>query len=93
MSKKLTRDTVIQAIKECNQIGEVVFLSSYGFGKARKYYLVFEGKQYPSKAIYGVAFKSMGPEFKPKKSNEFSGGLYGAAGELKKLGFEIIIKK
>jgi 5-methylcytosine-specific restriction enzyme A len=85
-----TRENVKKAIAECDKMGIDSFLSTYGFKKEKKYTLVYkEGmlKEYPSKAIWGVA--------NSLKSNEFCGGISRrdcAASKLKSLGFYIKIK-
>lgn len=61
----------------------------YGFGRARAYLLIIDGKAYDSKAILGVAYRHatgqpLGPE-------DFSGGAVGAACVLRSLGFEVRI--
>jgi hypothetical protein len=78
---------VRQAIGEFDQLGQDEFLARHGFGRARAYLLVVDGKTYDSKAILGVAYRfatgrPLGPE-------DFSGGIHGAAGVLRSLGFEV----
>ena len=79
---------VRQAVAEFDRLGPDEFLGRYGFGPARAYLLILDGKRYDSKAILGVAYgyatgRPLGP-------HDFSGGVYGAAGVLSALGFEII---
>lgn len=62
------------------------FLKKYGFGRAREY-VVVHGKAYDSKAIVGAAHGVA--TGLPLSSDEFSGGLSGAASILDGLGFEI----
>ena len=64
------------------------FLSSYGFGKARGYFLFHRGKAYDSKAIAGVAHRYL-PGHVSLASDAFSGGENGAAGRLRELGFDV----
>ena len=49
------RQSVLQAMEEFDRLGREEFLRKYGFGPAREYVLVHEGKQYDSKAIVGAA--------------------------------------
>jgi hypothetical protein len=68
-------------------LGQNEFLARYGFGRARAYLLIIDGKAYDSKAILGVAYRYatgqlLGPE-------DFSGGAVGAARVLRSLGFEV----
>jgi 5-methylcytosine-specific restriction protein A len=84
----LTPEAVHQAIVEFDRLGRSVFLSTYGFGKARGYFLVKKGRPYDSKAIAGVAHQYL-PGRSLLKSDEFSGGEDAAAGRLRELGFDI----
>lgn len=59
-----------------------MFLKTYGYSMSVSYLLVFNGQQYPSKAILGVA---MG-----KKRTEIQGGAAHAVRTLSKLGFKVI---
>src|SRR5690349_10260342 len=92
----LTSPTAVkQAIKECDLIGREAFLRKYGFAAAREYTLRYQGKEYDSKAIAGVAHGLQNPELGPLKSNEFSGGTApgAAATRIFDLGFEVEGKK
>lgn len=81
------KDSILNAIKECNNLGRSAFLEKYGFRKARKYYLVHSGSQYDSKAILGAAH---GFQFKkPLTPYDFSGGKNTVVPVLKRLGFEV----
>jgi hypothetical protein len=53
----LTPEAVRQAIAEFDSLGRDSFLNTYGFGKARGYFLVHNGQAYDSKAIAGVAHR------------------------------------
>jgi hypothetical protein len=82
------RHHVRQAAGEYDQLGQDEFLARHGFGRARAYLLIVDGKNYDSKAILGVAYqlatgRPLGPE-------DFSGGVQGAAGVLCALGFEVL---
>ncbi len=70
------REAVIKAIKEFDEVGRGNFLSQYGFGKAREYFLVHDGRRYDSKAIVGAAHGYQHPDLGPLKAEEFSGGGY-----------------
>ena len=78
---------VRQAIREFDQLGQDEFLARYGFGRARAYLLVIDGKTYDSKAILGVAYRFA--TGRPLRPEDFSGGIHGAAGVLCSLGFEV----
>ncbi|WP_321170701.1 hypothetical protein [Embleya scabrispora] len=84
---ELTRDAVLRALAECDRLGPEAFRETYGFGSARKYVLVHDGKEYDSKAIAGVAHRYC--HGRALRADEFSGGKAAAAGWLLKLGFEV----
>ena len=91
MALNLTKqDSVLKAIEEFEIHGRDAFLSKYGYGKAREYFLFHEGKRYDSKAIAGVA---QGYETKddggPLSSEDFSGGEATVQRALENLGFTV----
>ena len=78
---------VRQAVAEYDRLGQVEFLAHYGFGRATAYLLIVDGKAYDSKAILGVAYRLA--TGKPMGPHDFSGGVHGAAGVLRRLGFDV----
>jgi len=84
----LTSETVRQSIAEFDRLGRDAFLSTYGFGKARGYFLMHKGQPYDSKAIAGVAHQYL-PGQRALTADKFSGGENDAAGRLRDLGFDI----
>lgn len=53
-------DAVRDAIREFDAIGRAAFMARYGFSDRNiRYEVEFEGKKYPSKAIFGAAFGRM----------------------------------
>lgn len=84
---RVTRADVVKAIEEYDQLGQDGFLDKYGFGRATAYLLIRNGRSYDSKAIAGVAYGFATGV--PLASREFSGGVHGAAGVLRKLGFDV----
>lgn len=91
VEKNIFRLTSVEAVKEaiaeCDKLGRDNFLAKYGYKPARKYPLEYNGREYDSKAIAGVAFGKQHGD--PLKWNEFSGGLERAVPALRKLGFTI----
>jgi hypothetical protein len=79
---------VRQAAAEYDKLGQDKFLARHGFGRARAYQLILDGKSYDSKAILGVAYELA--TARPLTSDDFSGGAQGAAGVLRAMGFEIL---
>ena len=57
-----TRQSVLEAIEEFDQVGRNYFLKNYHFGHAKSYWLVYDGRKYDSKAIIGVAHKNARPD-------------------------------
>jgi hypothetical protein len=54
--RKLTdRDAVLRALQEFDRLERDQFLSTYGFKRARTYFLRHGDRDYDSKAIAGVA--------------------------------------
>jgi ribosomal protein S27AE len=51
----ITREAVVEAMREYDELGADQFLAKYGFAPARKYRVAELGRQYDSKAIAGVA--------------------------------------
>ena len=87
-TKHPSKEHVLKALAEFDSLGRDAFLQRYGFGRAREYLLIAEGREYDSKAIWGAAHQYV-EGGRPLRSEEFSGGQSAAAGELRKLGFEI----
>jgi 5-methylcytosine-specific restriction protein A len=83
----ISRNDVLKAIAEYDQLGREEFLSRYGFGEARQYLLLHEETFYDSKAIVGVAHKyATGTAL---AAREFSGGEQHAVRVLNRRGFEV----
>ncbi len=83
------RPHVVAAIEEYDRLGSREFLSRYRFGRARAYTLWYEGKEYDSKALLGVAYLHATGRLATRE--EFSGGESGAARVLKGLGFDVVV--
>jgi len=69
------RAAVLSVVAEHDQVGQGSFLKKYGFGEATDYVLRYEGHDYDSKAIAGVAFgiQHKTTPLRPGKG-EFHGG-------------------
>ena len=85
-----SRAAVMRATEEYDALGASAFLDRYHFGASRLYRLLLDGRTYDSKAIAGVAHGYQFPDLGPLRSEDFSGGLSGAAGRLRALGFEVV---
>jgi len=83
----VTRDDVLRAIKEFDELGPERFYSEHGFAPTTTYELVQDGRRYPPKAILGTAYEfSIGQRL---ASGDFEGGKSGAVKVLGDLGFNI----
>jgi len=82
-------EPILHAIFEFDQLGRKRFLQKYGFGKAKSYWLVHNGKRYDSKAILGAAHGYARPDLGPARSTDFGGGEATVKRKLEDLGFTI----
>jgi hypothetical protein len=55
LSDLTSREAVLAAIQEFHDPGRDTFLRAYGFGRARKYFVVYQGASIDSKALVGAA--------------------------------------
>lgn len=86
--KDLTDPAAVhQALDLFDRMGREDFLAEYGFGPAKSYWLLRDGRSYDSKAIAGVAHLIQTGTLLER--NQFTGGLHGAAKTLMDLGFDI----
>lgn len=88
----LTATAVNAAIDECDKVGGEAFRAKYGFGPARDYFLIRDGKQYDSKAIAGAAHGYL-QGCQPLQPNDFSGGEARVVRRLRLLGFRVPPKR
>ena len=86
--RELSRREILQAVAEYDRLGQDRFLEKYGFGKARSYRLVVDGKTYDSKAIVGAAHGFL-PGREPLAAADFSGGAATVGHLLSSLGFQV----
>jgi 5-methylcytosine-specific restriction enzyme A len=86
--RELSRREILQAVAEYDRLGQDQFLEKYGFGAARSYWLVIDGKTYDSKAIVGAAHGFL-PGQEPLAPYDFSGGAATVGRLLSGLGFQV----
>jgi hypothetical protein len=87
----VTRDYVLQAIKEYDRSGPERFFSEHGYAPTTTYELVWEERRYPPKAILGTAYEfATGQRL---ASSDFEGGMTGAVRVLGQLGFTVQEKR
>ena len=83
----VTRDHVVQALQDYDQLGPEKFFSAHGFAPTTTYDLVWEERRYPPKAILGTAYEfATGQRL---ASGDFEGGKSGAVKVLGQLGFTV----
>lgn len=58
-----SRQAVLDAVDEFEELGRDRFLNNYGFKTARNYYLKINKSYYDSKAIIGVAYGKQFPRY------------------------------
>lgn len=91
MSKNInlltSEQAVCAAIAECDKLGRDQFLVKYGYKRSRRYPLIFNGREYDSKAIVGVAFWIQYGD--ALTAYDFSGGAERVVPLLERLGFEV----
>ena len=84
----VTRDHVVQALQDYDQLGPEKFFSAHGFAPTTTYDLVWEERRYPPKAILGTAYEfATGQRL---ASGDFEGGKSGAVKVLGQLGFTVL---
>jgi 5-methylcytosine-specific restriction protein A len=86
--RELSRREILQAVAEYDRLGQDRFLEKYGFGRARSYRLVVDGKTYDSKAIVGAAHGFL-PGRETLAAADFSGGAATVGHLLSSLGFQV----
>jgi len=79
---------VLKAIEEFDREGRDQFLATHGYGRARQYFILHDGKHYDSKAIAGVAVRYQTGE--ALLASEFSGGAYTVVPRLTALGYKVL---
>lgn len=89
ISELTSRQAVLDATVEFDRLGRDAFLETYGFGRARGYFLLVEGRRYDSKAVVGRAYGYQYPESGPLRAKDFSGGQATVSAKLEELGFEV----
>jgi hypothetical protein len=84
-----SRDAVLRALAEFDQLGRESFLEKYGFGRAARYVVEHEGRQYDAKAVIGAAHGFQFPEKGALASKDFPSSERTVRGSLTNLGFTV----
>jgi MoxR-like ATPase len=83
-----SRDAVLHAIREYDDLGRDAFLAKYNFQKARKFVVVHDGREYDSKPLLAAAHRFQFPEAGPLVAGTFKGG-NPTISRLRSLGFAV----
>lgn len=86
MAIPITRESVLAAVAEYDELGQAAFLAKHSAGPSLAYFLVIDGRDYDSKAIVRAAYLRVTGGQKLKR---LSGGISGAATALQDLGFAV----
>jgi hypothetical protein len=87
----VTRDHVVRALQEYDQLGPEKFFAAHGFAPTTTYDLVWDERRYPPKAILGTAYElATGQRL---ASGDFEGGKSGAVKVLGQLGFTVRLRE
>jgi len=78
---------VERALEEYDRLGAERFFVEHGFDPTTTYRLIWQGRDYPPKAILGTAYEFATGE--RLASEDFEGGKTGAVKVLSRLGFDI----
>ncbi|MCX8495923.1 MAG: AAA family ATPase [Akkermansiaceae bacterium] len=84
----VTREQVLNAIAQIQTQDRAATLSAHGYREARDYVVVYENEEYPSKALYGIAYDLAHPGEVQLSRRGLSGGKE-VIRRLSDLGFEI----
>jgi 5-methylcytosine-specific restriction enzyme B len=85
----ISREAVLEALRQFDELGEPAFYERSGYGPARDYVIRYGGAEYPSKAIYAVAYDSLHQGEPSLHGSSFRGGQGRVVPELTELGFEV----
>lgn len=89
LSDLTSAKAVRSALAEFDRRGRDAFLEFHGFGRARNYFLVVDGRRCPSKAIAGVAHGYQFPDAGPLGCHDLHGGDRTVKPKLEELGFTV----
>lgn len=84
---RVTEADVERALGDYDQLGPERFFATHGFAPTTTYKLVWQGRDYPPKAILGTAYEFATGE--RLASADFEGGKVGAVKVLGRLGFSV----
>lgn len=77
----LSREAVLDAMAQADELGEAAFLKAHGYRASKVYRISHDGRTYPSKAIVGVALGL--------PASKFFGGIAQTVPALLRIGFAV----
>jgi len=81
---QVSRDDVVRAIEEYDQLGPDQFFAQHGFAPTTTYELIWNDRSYPPKALLGTAYEfATGQRL---ASGDFEGGKAGRGPRVRKVG-------
>ena len=84
---RVSADDVKHALEDYDRLGPERFFAEHGFAPTTTYRLVWQGRDYPPKAVLGTAYEFATGE--RLASGDFEGGKSGAVKVLGQLGFTV----
>lgn len=86
-----SKQAVLDAIADHDRRGQGAFLRHYGYGSPERYWILHDGRRYPSKAVLGVAWHYEDPSRPPLRASQFSGGKDTVRRKAEALGFQVVV--
>jgi hypothetical protein len=84
-----SKDAILQAIHEFDDVGRESFLRKYGFAPSRKYLLFYDFALYDTRPVIAAAHGFQFPDLGPLKPREFKGRDKAVHRKLESMGFTI----
>ena len=89
----ITRQSVLEAIREFDRIGRKNFLRNYGFDPAEEQWLIHDGRRYDPIAIIGVAHQYARPDLGLLNNDNFPGEAIDVQDRLEELRFIVWVDR
>lgn len=90
--KPVSKESVLAAMAEFDRNGRDATLRRHGYRRALDYVVIHDGKEYDSKALYGIAYGIEYPDEEPIRNRGLQGG-QGVTQRLEALEFDVRSKK
>ena len=90
LSELTSREAVLSAMAECDELGRDAFLAKYGFGRAKKYMVRHAGVDYDIRALAFIAYQFQFPDREPLSRTRTASGTGSTVPAMERLGFQVI---